>query len=698
MAKSKRNTSNQRRPRQVVQPAFDEPLELIPPTIPRNQAERWGPILLIAALVFVAYLPTLNNKFVSWDDDHYIFDNRQISEPDGIKSIWFDVFTYSNERFRRKSNDKRVSHQYYPIVFTTHWLEYRLFGGDDSKKIAARHQGGKPYKRSMTIEEQIDAGNMGYWGFHLTNTILHMVNVMIMVFLFRAMGLSSWVAWAATILFALHPMQVASVAWAAERKNIISLMFYMLSIMSYIKLRRTGSWWRYVLTIVFFQCAIFSKTVALTLPITLFFTDRLLERKWDAKHIVQSMVRILPLLVLSAISAWTTINVEDRQRFIPLTDDQRPFIPCASLMFYVGKMLLPIDQSPIYRLWNPDPQSFVWVVPMLIVLLLAVAIIAFRKKLGSHFMWAVLMYCVIMGPMLGFKNINYFQFAFVADHYFYHGALGLFLLLGIGADLLRRRFLPESKRFAVSTGVVMVVALMWGVRTYDYSKVWYDSDSFWGRTLSINPDCWPGHFNLGNLRRREAQEATDRKIRNEKYDLAVARHKRVAEINDKIRQPFDQWIGIRQVQRNWKDMLEGAKLGASRFPYIPQYAMAAAKAYAELGDYKNAQKWYRNSVIVASRRGHTKTAIDAYNEAGALAKDNGKLDESASLHIGAAKLALAQANRIMRKDPCAAKNWYTYAGQYLSVAPRTDRSRAEIASLATDINTKGQQAAAKCKK
>ncbi|MCA9250942.1 MAG: tetratricopeptide repeat protein [Phycisphaerae bacterium] len=669
--------------------------ELIPATVPTSQLERWGPIVMIAILVFAAYLPTIHNDFVSWDDDHYIFDNRQVSEPDGLKSIWFDVFYYSNERFRRNDNETRVSHQYYPIVFTTHWLEYRLFGGDDTKTRMDRRDG-KSFKRAYTIRELIDSKKMSPSGFHVTNTLLHMVNVMIMIMLFRAMGLSSWVAWAATILFALHPMQASSVAWAAERKNILSLMFYMLSMISYINLRRSGSWWRYVLTVIFFQAALFSKTVALTLPVTLFFTDRLLERRWDPKLLVQSLVRLIPLLALSAISAWTTIHVEDRNRTIPLEDGDRPFIPCASLLFYVGKMLLPINQSPIYRLWDPDPQNILWFVPILIVLALATAIVIYRKKLGPHFIWAVLMYCVIMGPMLGFKNINYFQFAFVADHYFYHGALGLFLLVGLALDAFRRWISKRDHGNEIATGVVMLLAVACGVRTYYYSQYWRTADTFWGRTLSINPDCWPGHYNVANARAREAAETDDPKEKEEKFDQAIAGYKEVARINNKITQPVNQWIRICAMKKDWDCMLDGALAGVRQFSHIPDYYLSAATAYANLNDAENAEIWYKKAIAIAEQRRQPDIVITACTELGDILKRLGRNDESASYYIKAAKVAQSLGKASESSDMCSARDWYNEARRHLSKAPRTPNNAATIQKLGTQLNEQNANAAEKC--
>jgi hypothetical protein len=105
-------------------------------------------------------------------------------------------------------------------------------------------------------------------------------------------------------------------------------------------------------------------------------------------------------------------------------------------------------------------------------------------------MWALMFYCVTQGPMLGLKNINYFQFAYVADHYFYHGAVGLMLMLAIGADLLRRKLGAQRGRF-VTVGVC-ALALGWGARTFFYVEHWENAETFWARVLGQDPGLLAG--------------------------------------------------------------------------------------------------------------------------------------------------------------------------------------------------------------
>lgn len=725
---------------------------LTPPTAAPTFKERWLPIILIAALTFVAYIPSLDNGFVSWDDDHYIYKNQQIHYDDGLQSIWFDVLKHKDPKFQGEGRtEDRVSHQYYPLVFTLYWLEFHMyswFGHADPE---------------VTIEENIEQGQMNAFLFHLDSVLLHMVNVMLLIFAFRQLGVSNWVAWAATIMFALHPLQASSVAWAAERKNIISLLFYLLSLMSYIKLRRDDrpwakKWWRYALALVMFQAALFSKTVALTLPVMLFFTDRLLERRWDAKLIWESIVRIAPFVVLSCLAAYTTMRVEDRDRTIPITDTQRPLLPAAILLWYPYKLLVAINQSPVYSLWPVDARKFVWFLPTLLVIVLAAVIILKRRKLSPLVLWGVIYYCVTQAPMLGLKDINYFQFAYVADHYFYHGAVGLMLLLALGLDWLRQRFADKGRLAA--TAIVCALACAWGVRTFTYVDVWTNAGTFWEHILERHPDCWPGWYNTANAKRREATEIMGRlerpmlsdadraalreqaaKLRSEavtstrsglkrrkliqrayaledqadwpnlsEEDIAamekrrdalfndsVERYKQVRNIHHQINQPYDQWIEVRgNLQRDWAGAYEAAIEAGRRFPGLVKYFQQAGKfaMWAEM--YPESYEAFKTAAAYFERRRDEKNAVECYANGGVAALKCGMIEEGVDYLQRVVRYYAATGDSLAGTDHCAAQKAYSAAMTYTNRMYEADKSRDDLQRQAIDLAKKAMAQKEQC--
>jgi len=147
----------------------------------------WLPLLLLWTGIVLAYFPSLDNAFISWDDDYYLYDNPQINRGDGIISIWSDVFHYSDPR-HQPSSEARVSHQYYPVLFTSYWLEFRFHSwlGDADP--------------TETVAGNIRKGRMSAASFHTVNLILHLFNVALLIIVLRALGFSNWVVWVAVTL------------------------------------------------------------------------------------------------------------------------------------------------------------------------------------------------------------------------------------------------------------------------------------------------------------------------------------------------------------------------------------------------------------------------------------------------------------------------------------------------------------------
>ena len=604
MAKAKAERSKERN-REFVQPEAN-PIEA---TRPATAFERWFPPVFVFLSAIVVYLPTLDNGFVSWDDDHYIYDNRQLVHPKGLRDIW------TNTKYSEFKDEglKDSTHQYYPLVFTMYWLEHRLFGDQPGR---------------FNVEREAR-------GFHAVNMLLHAIDSVVLLLLLHRLGVGIWASWVVASLFAVHPMHVASVAWTAEGKNILALFFYMLAMIAYLRFRRRGGWGFYAATFLLFQCALWSKTVALTFPVVLLFTDflidgqygipRLLRRGvlifaivllafgptamidkgWKAWHTVallipliltgaaflwadrhmqkrvtgealreflpllifclvaslptlllkerwspastvirflpavvgmglllivdrvlsgrldaRSVLRIAPLVLMSVLAADTTSHMEDRARRVPLVGHQRPFVAAASVWFYPVRLAVPVKQLPIYNLWNPDAidydrwhpaNDFKWWLPVAASLVSAWALFHWRRKitevLGPHFWWGLGFYLITQFPMMGWKNINFFQFAYVADHYIYNGCAGVFLMMALALDALRRRLAGTPLGAKAVTAFVCAALIAYGVKTFRYCDVWQDAKTFWNTTLKGNPGCWAGWFNLGNQYKRESDRA-----------------------------------------------------------------------------------------------------------------------------------------------------------------------------------------------
>ncbi|MCP4590577.1 MAG: hypothetical protein GY842_07525 [bacterium] len=242
----------------------------------------------------------------------------------------------------------------------------------------------------------------------------------------------------------------------------------------------------------------------------LFVVDRVGGQRLD----IGSLLRIAPLLVMSVLSADTTSYMEDRARPVPLNGPQRPFVASAAAWFYVGKLVVPINQLPIGQLWNPDPieherwspgASPVWWLPVLGVLVVAWLLFRWRRRIPAHLYWGLGFYLITQLPMLGLKNINIFQFSYVHEHYIYNGGIGVLVIFALLLDMLRQRLSPARRGSLIVTGVICAALVAYGIKTVVYSRVWESAETFWLTTLEGNPKCWAGWYNLGNQYNREAE-------------------------------------------------------------------------------------------------------------------------------------------------------------------------------------------------
>ena len=430
---------------------------MIEPLAPTDWWARWALAAMVALSAVVVYWNTLENGFVSWDDGDYVYQNPLLQG--SLGSIWGELF----------KEDKHE--QYYPLVFTSFWIEHKFVGTEPKL-------------------------------YHATQIALHAINSMLWLFVLRWLGVSLPAAALTAALFAVHPVNVASVSWVTERKNTLSGLFFLLSLLLYLQHRRGGRAWRHWASLASFQLALFAKTAVVILPALLIVGDRVLDRNWTKS----SIRRAVPFLALAFIMAMITIGVEGEQSKSgkPVDPALRPLIACAAIVHYVGKIVWPANLLPIYPRW---PESFgepyYWLSAAALVVV-AVLLVRFRKPLGDRAMWCLALFLLPLLPALGLKHFNLMQFSFVADHLMYLSAPGLFL----AAALVVERLVRLADHVAVGFGrgaVIAAVVLVLGWLTIRQNRVWQNTETFWQYTLKGNPDCVPGNINLGNHYKRASK-------------------------------------------------------------------------------------------------------------------------------------------------------------------------------------------------
>ena len=404
----------------------------------------------LVVLTFAAYLPAIGAGFI-WDDDDYLTENPLLRDVDGLRRIWLTTDTP----------------QYYPLVFTSFWIEHRLWG-------------------------------LAPAGYHAVNIALHALNALLVALLLRALRVRG--AWWVAALFALHPVHVESVAWITERKNVLSALCYLLAFASYLRFEREGRRSFYALTLAGFLCALLAKTVAASLPVAL-----ALAALWQRGRLGRAdLLRLAPLLAIGAALALLTVQLERDMVAVvggefELASWQRLLVAAGALLFYPWKILWPFALSFNYPRFDLDADLVPLGLAAVAVAAAGVALVPLWRRGFRGTVLAVAYYGITIFPALGFFDVYPFRYSFVADHFQYLASLGP-LMLGVGAACaLGARFTsPSAARVATASGLVLVAAL--AALTARQSAAYRDVETLWEHTLERNPRSWLALNNLGLLR------------------------------------------------------------------------------------------------------------------------------------------------------------------------------------------------------
>src|SRR5213080_3773079 len=435
----------------------------------------WLVPVLIALVTVAAFLPALQNQFVSWDDDENFLDNPHYRGLGWSPLRWM-----------------WTTHQghYIPLTWMTLGLDYLLWG-------------------------------MNPFGYHLTSLLLHTANAAVFFFVVRriltlalpspserghALAVSAGFA---ALVFAIHPLRVESVAWVTERRDVLSGLFYLLTILVYLRACEQGARGRgwYWLSVAVFGCALLSKSMVVNLPVVLLILDVYPLRRlggavgWWSEPTRRVYVEKIPFVLLaaaaSAIALWAQLSHDTMVSVVQLSALGRLAVSVYGLSFYLWKTVAPVNLSPLYEL---PPAVNPWAPPFIVsygvVVAITAIVLALRRRVpGLPAAW--LAYVVVLLPVLGIFQSGP-QIA--ADRYTYLAGLGWAILAGAG--LLScwrssRRSKTGTPATWLLTGIALCVVVGLGVLTWNQAKVWRDSERLWAHTLAIDPDSPLAQNNFG---------------------------------------------------------------------------------------------------------------------------------------------------------------------------------------------------------
>jgi protein O-mannosyl-transferase len=420
----------------------------------------------LVAVTWAVFGQTLAHDFVNFDDHVYVYENPLVIRGLSAEGI-IGAFTHTHAR------------NWHPLTTLSHMLDCQLYG--------------------------LNAG-----GHHLTNVILHTISVLLLFLVLKQMTGAFWQSAFVAGVFAIHPLHVESVAWIAERKDVLSAVFFMLTLAAYARYARAPSAPRYLLVALFFAFGLMSKPMLVTLPFVLLLLDYWpLGRLGGQKSEVGSRLRKLitekiPLFALSALSCIATLFAQG-----PSAIDQLPFLwrlnnTFVSYVTYIWQMLWPARLAVFYPHPNvslPLVEVTVGIAFLVGVSLLVIYLRRTKPYLVTGWFW----YLGMLIPVIGLVQVGEQAHA---DRYTYLPQVGLYIMIAwtVG-DLLSQSTLRVRGALIGVAAALAIVSL--GVRAFGQASYWKSSETLWNHTLTVTGENDVAHNNLGFLflRRGELEKA-----------------------------------------------------------------------------------------------------------------------------------------------------------------------------------------------
>ncbi len=434
-----------------------------PPATEPSVAHRpWLPVLVLLLVTVVAYFPVLRAGFI-WDDDYHLTANPAMTARHGLKLIWTSLAVGRS----------------YPLTLTTFWFEHRLWG-------------------------------MHPLPYHVANVLFHAASGVVLYFLLRRLRIPA--AWLAAMVWTLHPVNVESVAWVTQLKNTQSGLFFFLSLLCFLKFAEeqqlSPRWYRGYMSGLWYVCAfgcavaaMLSSASTAILPLALLLVVWWQGGYWEPED---TAVRLAPYFGM----AWLVLglSIYKQHGFAPGTATTKAGLGLAQhvvvagkiIWFYAAKTLWPARLAFLYPRWTVDASSLWSWAPIAALVALGVALWWCRDRAWCR---AVLFgggyFVVMLLPVLGFVDLFFFRFSFVADHFQYLACLGLIsLAVSAGAAVCWRtgHWGRVSGAFAAA-----IVLLALGVSTWRQARAYQNMETLWRDALTKNPGSWVAHDNLASV-------------------------------------------------------------------------------------------------------------------------------------------------------------------------------------------------------
>ena len=501
---------------------------------PTKGKKRAAVALLFIALCLLAYLPALRAGFV-WDDDA-IINNPLLKTGRGLWNIW-------------TAPSLIPQGHYWPLLYTSFWVEYQLWGA-------------RPF------------------GYHLVNVLLHGLGCFILFLVLRRLKIPG--ALAAALLYSLHPVQVESVAWIMERKNVLSGVFFFAAILAFVHYEEKGKRKLYYIALGFFLCALLTKTSVVGLPLVLMV---LLWWKRDRLEKEDALILVPFFALAAAFSLFDILAVRDIGYKYDLSFMERSLIAGRAVWFYIAKLFRPAGLMPVYPKWSIETGNPVQYIYPLGVLVFLFVLYALRNRIGKGAVACFAYFIIMLAPVLGFVDFGFMGYSWVADHFQYLASAGIVVLVCAGASKL-----AERRGFAVRAGLLglfTLILLIFGISTWRHSRHFQNLEILFRYNLDKNSQAAVGHANVGAVLYQKGD-----------VGAAISRFQRAIEIQPHLVDAHLNLGIVYMKQGKYEKALEKLEAAVELSPNHEKSRYNLARVLYEMNDLEKAARHFREVVRI----------------------------------------------------------------------------------------------------
>jgi len=523
-------------------------------------------LFVVAAVILVtgiSLFPSLFNGFVDgWDDEIYVTQNDVIREL-SLRNI--------NRMFT-----SGFLGTYCPLVIMSYAVEYHFF-------------------------------ELNPFIYHLTNYLLHLLITALVIYFIYLLSRDAGVAFIAGILFGVHPLHVESVAWITERKDLLCLVFYIPALIAYLKYLERKEIKYYFFCFLFTILALFSKPMAITIPVILILLDYFYGRRIDKSSILEK----IPLFAACLIFGLATMFFQAQVKAIEMPPSllAKTYFISKTIPFYLSKVFVPVNLSALYPYYFIRPEQLAEIKYYVVMLILLSIFVIFSGRYSKKIIFGSAFFIITLLPVIQIIPAGN---AFAADRYMYLPSLGIFYMIAVLVMKVLRSKVAESRiiKAAIISFLVLLMLLL-SILTWKRCAVWKDTGTLFTDIVNKSPYSRKSHHNLAVFYERKGD--LDRaRIHFEKALIIAPRggeqedlmrvYKKIKETRGRETRAGAEFFNKAGVEQGKKGQMDAAISLFNRAVELePDYAESynnLGYAYYRKGDHERAVEYFRKAIEI----------------------------------------------------------------------------------------------------